>query len=385
MNRITFVLAFGVFGIITTEFGVIGILPDIAETFKIRIGKVGLLVSLFALVVAISGPFVTVFASRFDRKMVVQFGLIVFLISNILSAFSFSYGILLFARILPAFFLPAFFANGIVLATASVPKDKAIKAVAIIYMGLGIATVIGIPLITLIAGFSSWRISFVFMAAINILALVAVSYVVPKSPSKSISTSVYAIQLKILKKKILWLNIVSVIFISAGAFSVYSYIAEYLKNILEMSSNQISYMLTLFGLSGLLGNWVVGVALSKSIEKTILGYILSIIFIFLVLYILDQSFLFQVILIAVWGFFHMGGFLICQVWISSAATEAPELANSLVVSTANLGIAFGAMIGGSIISNYGIQYIVLGGIATMSFSLITVWLSTKMRPLYSAN
>lgn len=378
MNRITSLLAFGTFGIITTEFGVIGILPDIAATYEVGAERAGAMVSLFALVVGVSGPFITLLSSRFGRKQVVQLALLVFIVSNILSAYAHSFGILLFARILPAFFLPPFFSHGVLLATTSVPKEKGTQAVATLYLGMSVASVIGIPFIAFIAGFFGWKNSFLFMGAINSMALAGVSFLVPEIPFKRISVSSNTRQLSILKKRILWVHILTVILIFTGAFSVYSYMAEYLKEIYEMGSQHISYMLMVFGITGIFGNWVAGIALGKSIEKTLWAYTLSMVFIFFVLNQAGTDTLFQGLLVGVWGFFHMAGFLICQVWISASALEAPELANSLVVSTANLGIASGAVLGGEIISNFGIQQVVWVGIAAFSLSLISIWGSTAI-------
>lgn len=383
MNRITASLAFGVFGVITTEFGVIGILPDISAAYGISAGKAGWLISLFALVVAAFGPFITIMCSRFERKKLVQAGLIMFIISNILSASSSSFEILLLARILPAFFLPLFFSNSVELATASVTKEKAIKAVATLYTGLSIAIVTGIPLVTFISGLFLWKGSFLFMAMINCISLLGIGLMVPDSPVKKISGSLFSIQLKVLKKQILWWHILTVILLFTGSFSVYSYMAEYLKRVSGITGQQMGFMLFLFGLTGVCGNWAAGIALSRSIERTIRAYILSMVLIYFVLFHGGQDILMLGVILAIWGFFHMAGFLTGQVWISSSATEAPELANSLVISASNLGIAIGAVLGGGIITAFGIRYVVWGGIAAFGLSLITIWISSKLHPPYT--
>lgn len=375
MNKVTNALTIGVFGIITTEFGIIGILPDISEHFDVSIDNAGLLVSLFALVVAVSGPFTTLMMSRLERKKVVQLTIIIFIVSNILSALSDSFEGLLFARILPAFLLPVYFSNGLVIATDSVNKEKAMQAVATVYGGLSIATVIGIPMTTYVADLYSWKVSFWITAAINMIALLGISYFVP-SMHVNIKLS-YGIQLKVLKKKILWLNILTVCLITTGAFSVYSYFADYLKKIFEMDSGQISLMLMVFGITGVFGNWSAGIALSKSINKAIMAYIISMVITFLVLQHIGENFLFQSVLIGIWGFFHMAGFVISQAWISSAAPEAPEFTNSLVVSTGNLGIALGAALGGFIIANFGIHQVLWGGLISFCFSLLLVMMNYK--------
>lgn len=171
----------------------------------------------------------------------------------------------------------------------------------------------------------------------------------------------------------------TVILIFTGSFSVYSYIADYLRFAFELTGLQVSYMLMLFGTAGVLGNWIAGIALKTSIYKTIISYLLIMIFLFYTFRYLNISVLTQVFSICLWGFFHMAGFLICQVWISSSASEAPELANSIVVSTANLGIALGALLGGEIILRFGLQHIIWGGIAAFLLAIVIVWGSHRFR------
>jgi predicted MFS family arabinose efflux permease len=373
MNRITAVLTLGAVGIITTEFGIVGLLPDIASQFGTSIDHAGLLISLFALAVAVSGPLVTLVISRWDRKKAVQFPLLIFIFSNILSVFSGSFTLLLVARVLPAFFLTAYFATALVIAVESVDKRFAIRAVTTIYGGLSIATVIGIPLISYLAGLFTWRESFWLPAVINATALAGITFVVPAMPGGDGLS--YGSQLRILKKKALWINLVAVCAMAAGSFAVYSYFADYLERIFGMEEEEISIMLMVFGIAGVIGNWAAGIALGKSLYKAILVYLLSMMVIYIFLRYAGTGFLLHATLIAVWGFFHMSGFVISQAWVNSAAPEAPALANSLVVSIANSGIALGAALGGTIIAHSGIAEIPWGGMAAYAVALLAVILA----------
>ena len=373
MNKITVALSLGVFGIITTEFGIIGTLPDIAAYYNISIDQTGSLISIFALIVAMAGPFMTLLMIDFDKKKVVQFVLGIFLFSNLLSVFSESFGSLLFARVLPAFVLPLYFSFGLTIATNSVGKGKAMKAVATVYGGLSVATIVGIPMSTYLSALNSWKASFYMMAIFNLVALLIISVIVPSYADDREQRK--KMPLNILKKSMLWVNILIVCLFSAGAFSVYSYFSEYLKGAFGMTGIQISSMLLLFGTTGVLGNWIAGVTLNKSITKTMTTYLCVMPFVFVALQFAGGNLLFQIVLVAVWGFFHMAGFVIGQAWISSAAPEAPEFANSLVVSTGNLGVALGAAIGGFVISNFGLIYILWAGIVLISLSGLVVLMS----------
>lgn len=370
MNKITGTLALSDFGIITTEFGIIGILPDITEAFDIKADKAGLLVGLFALVAAVFGPILTLIMSRFDGKRILQASTMIFIASNVISALAGSFGILLFARILPAFLLPVHFSNGLVIAAESVPKEKAMQSVTMVYAGLSVATVLGIPTVTYVADFYSWETSFWMKGILNIIALLGVSYVIP-SGHKSHKPS-YRTQMSVLKKKSLWLNISTVCLMGTGAFTVYSYFAVYLETIFGMNGSRISMMLLLFGITGLLGNWYAGITLSKNVYRSMLTYIVSMGIILVLLGYIGKNLLLQAGIIGLWGFFHTAGFVVCQVWISMVTPEAPEFGNSIVVSTGNLGIFFGAALGGFIISHFGLPHVVWGGAFLCCFALALV-------------
>nr|WP_253297213.1 MFS transporter [Chryseobacterium sp. PCH239] len=160
MNRNLYVLALGVFGITTTEFGVIGVLPEIASTFRISIEKAGWLLSIFAMIVAVFGPFMLLLLSSFKRKNLLVFSLLIFVATNILSAYISNFHLLLIVRMLPAFFHPVYWSIALSVAgQTSDPKEKS-KAVSIIFSGLTLATVLGVPLATFMSDLFSWQASF---------------------------------------------------------------------------------------------------------------------------------------------------------------------------------------------------------------------------------
>ena len=156
-KRNLYVLALGVFGITTTEFGVIGVLPEIATAFHISIEKAGWLLSAFALIVAIFGPFMLLLFSSFNRKSLLVSSLIIFAVANIFSAYVENFYVLLAVRMVPAFFHPIYWSVALSVAeNISEPADKS-KAVSIIFSGLTLATVLGVPLATLMSDLFSWQ------------------------------------------------------------------------------------------------------------------------------------------------------------------------------------------------------------------------------------
>lgn len=349
-------MALGAFGIITTEFGVIGILPAIAREFNISIDTAGWLLSGFALTIALTGPFTTLLTAKINRKVIMCLVLAIFVLSNLLSALSTSFAMLMIARILPAFLHPVFWAVATVAASKQVEPKDAPKAVSVVLGGLSIATVLGVPITTYAADLFNWQASFLLSGVINLIAFAALAFFVPSMPvTEKTSTQN---QLAILRKGQLWVNLVATLIMIAGMFASYGYLAEYLEKVSHMSGGQISLMLLLFGGTGIVGNWLTGIALSKNVLLTTRVFLLSLILIHFAAYTFGGLFIPMAIIISVWGFIHTGGFLIGQTRSTSEAPEAPELAASLMVSFGNAGVTLGTLLGGFIITAFGVREVV---------------------------
>jgi predicted MFS family arabinose efflux permease len=355
MKKSIYIMALGAFGIITTEFGVIGIMPAIAKQFGITIDTAGWLLSGFALTVALTGPFSILLTSKINRKIMMCLVLALFLLSNIISAVSPNFTVMMIARILPAFLHPVFWAVSTVAASKQVPPKDAPKAVAVVLAGLSIATVLGVPITTYVSELFNWRASFLLSGAINLVALGALMAFVPSMPvtEKQSSQS----QLGILRNGQLWVNLVATMITIAGMFATYGYLAEYLGKITHMSGTQISLMLLLFGGAGIAGNWLTGIALSKNVQLTNRVFLLSLVVIHLAAITFGGYFVAMAAIISVWGFVHTGGFLIGQTRSTSVAPEAPELAASLMVSFGNAGVTLGTVLGGFMINNFGTKQV----------------------------
>ncbi|MGX4583092.1 MFS transporter [Paenibacillus chitinolyticus] len=364
------ILALGVFGIITTEIGVVGVLPQITEKFGVTASQSGLLVSLFALVVALSGPFLTLLASGINRKRILLLSVLVFAISNLVYMMTASYNVMLLFRILPAFFHPVFFSVALVTAAKLVPPEKSGQAVTKVFAGITVGFAFGVPLTSYLAEQLSLETAFLFGALVNGTAFMGILFWLPSMPVKERMS--YSKQLGILRKPGLWLNIAAVMCLFAAMFSVYSYFAEYLGQVTRMTGSLISAMLMVFGVVMIMGNFLFGVWLQKSVKKTVLLFPLLYVVIYLMNYWLGAYLVPMIGMIVLWGIVHSGGLIISQTWLMEESGEAPEFGNSLFVSFSNLGITIGSAAGGWFISRLGVHQLVWSGILFAGLALVLI-------------
>ncbi|WP_439875216.1 MFS transporter [Bacillus mycoides] len=358
-------LAIGVFGIITTEMGMVGVLPQITQKFGISTTQAGFLVSIFALVVAISGPFLILLVSSINRKIILLTAIFTFVISNIIYAYTTQFEIMLIFRILPAALHPLFFSIALVTAAKLVPPEKSGQAVTKVFMGITVGFALGVPLTSYLADQFSLEIAFLFGALVNTLAFIGILILLPSMPvTEKMSFG----------KPGLWLNILTVTFLFAAMFSVYSYFAEYLAKVTSMNGSLISIMLFIFDVVMILGNHLFGGLLQKSIINTVISFPILYSVVYILVYYLGSYLVPMIFIVFIWGIVHAGGLIVGQTWLISEAKEAPEFGNSLFVSFSNLGITLGTTIGGWFISNLGIHQLIWSGFifTLLSFLLIII-------------
>ncbi|MDP4527373.1 MFS transporter [Bacillus halotolerans] len=375
-NLLIFTLTLGAFGIINTEMGVIGILPYIADHFHVSVSKAGLLVSLFALMVAVSGPTMPLLFSGINRKKAMLIVLGIFVLGNIVSIFTSNFAIAIIARVIPAIFHPIYFSAAFTMAANSVSKEDAPKAVSKVFIGVSAGMVLGVPIASFLASTVSFQISMTFFAIVNAIVFIATLVFFPSMPVKERLS--YGAQLSVLKKPITWLSIFAVLLLNSAVFGVYSYLAEYLKTVTNISGRLISFMLVLFGVANIIGNIMAGKLLTKNAIKTVVAFPFALGVVYIILFFTGQFAVPMAIMTLVWGILAGIGTNINQYWITSAAPEAPDFANGLFLSSVNLGTTIGTALGGLFISEMGTQYIILVGLLSLILSLITILLRNNM-------
>ena len=366
------ILAVGVFGILNTEMGVIGILPLVATMFGVSITRAALLVSGFALVIALSAPVLPLLFSGFDRKKVMLLSLAVFVVSNIISVFATDFDIILAARLIPAAFHPVYVSLAFTVAAESVEKTEAPKAVARVFIGVSAGLVLGVPMTSLIATESSFAFAMTFFAVVNMAVLAATAIWMPAMPVRE--KQGYGTQLRVLGKPGLWIAIIISILLNGSVFGFFSYMADYLNVVTGMGARTISLMLLVFGLANIAGNIVAGKTLSTHPDRTVVAapFILSALF--LLMSVTGNWGHATAALILPFGI--LAGIVANanQYLISNSATEAPMFANGLYLTAQNLGITAGSALCGFFISVWGTRYTLAGSILMLLPAILFIFI-----------
>lgn len=366
------ILTVGVFGIINTEMGVVGIIPLIAETFGVTVPQAGWTVSAFAFVVAIAGPVMPLLFSGVNRKRVMLLALGIFIISNIISMLTTNFTVVLIARIIPAVFHPIYVSMAFSVAASSVPKEDAPKAVSRIFIGVSAGMVLGVPVTSLIAGETSFSVAMLFFAIVNAVVFIATIFLVPSIPVKTKLS--YGAQLSVLKSAITWNSIIAVTFINGAMFGFFSFMSDFLNNVTGLSFRLISIMLFIYGGANIIGNLIAGKLLVQMPAKTIKTIPFFMIAAYIVLFFIGEYTIAMGVTILILGILAGIASNNCQYMITHAAPQAPDFANGLFLTSTNLGTAVGTAFCGMFITQFNTRYAVVGTLIFLILGVAFVFL-----------
>ena len=371
---IIYIMMLGTFGVLSTEMGVVGILPQIAEYFNVDITQAGLFVSLFALTIAICGIFMPLVFSKFDRKKSFILVLAVFTVFSTIGAFVTDFNIALICRVIPAIFHPIYCGLALTVAAEIVEPEKAQDAVSKVIMGVSAGMIIGVPITTFVATNLGYQYSMLWFSLVTFIALIATIIFFPSLPGKEQS---YGNQVKVATTGVFLISILGVIFLNGGMYTAYSYISEFLNSLTHIIGTELSVVLFIYGVASIVGNWLGAKLLNSNTNKTVL--IFPIIFSILMfgIFTLSGSKIAMVILMLLWGILAGIGNDISQYWMVSAAPEAPEFANGIFLSMGNVGVTLGTTIAGAVVAGMGVQYVMLAAIVVMAIDLILLFIRTN--------
>lgn len=343
------ILTLGVFGIINTEMGVVGIIPQIAERFDVTVSTAGLCVSVFALVVSVAAPVLPLLFSGINRRTMMLAALILFVASNILSMVTDSFAVLLAARALPAFLHPVYVAMAFTLAAAAT-KDDPSRGIARVFVGVSAGMVLGVPMTTFVTTHWSYEAAMGIFAVINTVVLVATFFLVPDMPAKQHNPGH---QLRVLKKPSLWLGVTAFTCINGAMFGFFSFMSEFLHKVSAFSFDAVSSVLLAYGIANIVGNMLAGRVFGHYKKFFTQAGPAVMLMLYVLLYLFSASSIATAALVVLLGicagFINISG----QYMISSAAREAPDFSNGLFLTAANFGTAMGTMLCGIFISLQG--------------------------------
>lgn len=375
-NRLlVFILTAGVFGIINTEMGVVGILPQIAETFHVTVPEAGWTVSLFALVVALSALVMPLLFSGINRKTVMLLALGTFTLSNLVSAFTDNFTIILIARAIPAFLHPVYVSMAFTVAAASAGRQGAPKAVARVFIGVSAGMVLGVPVASFIASTGSFSTVMLFFASVNGMVLLATALFVPSLPVRERIS--YGAQFSVLKRAITWQSILAVTMVNAAMFGFFSYMSDYLKMVTEVSYTVISAVLLIYGLANIIGNILAGKLLSINAARCVIFIPFILLGAYVLLFVLGSSLAPVTVVILILGILAGIASNNMQHIMAHAAPEAPDFANGLFLASANLGTTLGTAVCGLFITFFNTRYSVFGALLFLVAGITFIFLRNR--------
>lgn len=337
-------LAVAAFGIGTTEFVIMGLLPEVAQDLSVSIPRAGLLISAYALGVALGGPLLALFTVRLPRKATLGWMMAIFTAGNLACALSPNYTCLLAARVLTSFCHAAFFGIGSVEAASLVPKEKRAQAMAFMFSGLTIANIIGVPLGTMLGQAAGWRSTFWAVTAIGIAAMAAVAYWLP--PSRQEKPAGFRRELRVLRSPQVWLALAISVGASISLFAFFTYIAPYLRTVTGIAPHRVGAVLLLFGVGFTLGNYIGGKLADWKLMPALIGIFVALTAILVLFQVTGTHPLWAVLNMIAWGAASFACCATLQTRVVDKGHEGPNLASTLNIGAFNLGNAAGAWVGG---------------------------------------
>ncbi|UYU32701.1 MFS transporter [Siccibacter colletis] len=375
-------LTISAFAIGTTEFVIVGLVPTIAEQMGISLPSAGLLVSIYALGVAIGAPVLTALTARLPRKQLLILLMALFTAGNLLAWLAPGYNTLVVARLLTGLAHGVFFSIGSTIATGLVAREKAASAIAIMFGGLTVALVTGVPLGTFIGQHFGWRETFLAVAGLGVIALIASMLLIPKAIPMQPVAGLKA-QLSVLTHPRLLMIYAITALGYGGVFTAFTFLAPMMQSLAGFSPSAVSFILLGYGVAVAIGNIWGGKLADKQ------GAIPALTLIFAALAVLLLIFQFTVsihyaalVTVLIMGIFAFGNVPGLQVYVVQKAGEytpgAVDVASGLNIAAFNVGIALGSIVGGQTVEHYGLASTPWIGAVIVAVALILTIISGRL-------
>ncbi len=338
-----FALALAAFGIGTTEFVIMGLLPDVAADLGVGVPRAGLLISCYALGVVVGGPLLATAVAGMARKRALLWLLALFVAGNAACALAPGYGLLMAARVATALSHGTFFGIASVVATGLVPPAQRSRAIAFLFSGLTLANVLGVPLGTALGQWAGWRATFAAIVPIGVLAALAIWRWLPSRPAEARPR--LRQELAALRRPQVVLALGASVLASASLFSGFTFITPILERAAGLSPRQVTWVLVLFGIGITAGNLVGGRLADWRQLPALVGISATLMLVAALFGFTSHTAIPAALTVIVWGAVQFACGAPLQVRVVDAAAGAPNLASTLNQSAFNLGNATGAGIG----------------------------------------
>jgi MFS transporter, DHA1 family, inner membrane transport protein len=369
-------LAVSAFGIGTSEFIIMGLLPNLAEDFHVSIPKAGMLVSGYALSVTIGAPIVAIAIARLERKTALLLLMGIFTLGNMACALAPTYGLLFGARVLTALCHGAFFGTGSIVAVNLVPRKQRSQAIALMFSGLTLANVLGVPAGTALGQAFGWRAAFWAIVPIGVLAASSLLWLLPHQPAGD-SSLIH--EFKILRRPQVLLVLAMSTLASASLFCVFTYIAPMLETVTKISPHAVTIVLLLFGVGITAGNLLGGWLSDWRQMPSIITLLVVLIALLAVLFFAEHYVVPAMVTILLWGLVQFAAGAPLQARIVDQAHTAPNLASTLNQGAFNLGNAAGASLGGLMLAaGYGYRDLPWASAAVTIITLALALVSARL-------
>ncbi|OIK14734.1 MFS transporter [Bacillus sp. MUM 13] len=370
-------LAVSAFAIGTTEFISVGLLPLISNDMHISVTTAGLTVSLYALGVTFGAPVLTSLTSNMPRKTLLLLIMIVFIIGNSIAASASTIGILLTARVVAAFSHGVFMSIGSTIAADLVPENKRASAISIMFTGLTVATVTGVPLGTFIGQQFGWRYSFIIIVVIGVIALIANSILVPSDLKKG-AKSTFRDQFKLVTNGRLLLLFIITALGYGGTFVVFTYLSPLLQNITGFKQGTVAGILLVYGIAIAIGNMVGGkLSNHKPIKALFYMFLIQAVVLFILTFTAPFKIagLITIIVMGLFAFMNVPGLQVYAVMLAERFVPgAVDVASAINIAAFNAGIAIGSYLGGIITDSIGLIHTSwIGGLMVVAAVILTGW------------
>lgn len=369
-------LAISAFGIGTTEFVPVGLLSTIAEDLDIGITLAGLIISGYAIGVAIGAPILTALTNRLNRKTLLMLLMVVFIAGNIVSALAPTFEILIVARFITAFSHGVFFSIGATIAVQLVPPHKKASAIALMFTGLTVATVTGVPLGTFVGQTFGWRATFFAVAGLGVISIIASYLLIPKDLKQS-PPAKFSDMFKLVTNSRLVLGFLITALGYGGTFVAFTYLTPIMQDITQISPRLISILLLVYGIAVAIGNWIGGkLANENPVKALFYMFIVHAVIMIALTFMIPFKVLgiIGIILMGLFAFMNVPGLQLYIVQLAEKYVPAAvDVASALNIAAFNIGIALGATIGGLVADSIGLVHTPwVGGIMVLMAVVLTM-------------